>query len=310
MPRLNGQAVGDTAPFDLADRGLTLGDGLFETIAVFGGRPAALGLHLDRLCAAAAEIRLPVDRAALEREVLALAGEGDGVIRLTVTRGAGARGLAIPEASAPAVIAARGAFPPNALFSPMRLATVAVRRNPSSFVSRAKTLSYLDSVLAHDAARRAGADDALMLNTAGRVASTAMANLFAVIGGIVVTPSLDEGVLPGVTRRLTLAACREQGIHVEERPLELHEFVSADAAFAANSVRLLMPVRAIDENVMPDGTHPIVARLTAAVAASCGAPPPASGAPAKGRVRAGRRSPGRIRSATPARRCPSRAFGR
>ncbi|GLK76926.1 4-amino-4-deoxychorismate lyase [Methylopila jiangsuensis] len=276
MLRLNGQPVADVnrAPFDLADRGLTLGDGLFETIAVFGGRPAALGLHLDRLCAAAAEIRLPVDRAALEREVLALAGEGDGVIRLTVTRGAGARGLAIPDGAEPAVIAARGPYPPNALFAAVRLATVSVRRNPSSFVSRAKTLSYLDSVLAFDAARRTGADDALMLNTAGRVASTAMANLFAVVGGIVVTPSLDEGILPGVTRRLALDACRDLGIPVEERPLGLHEFVSAEAAFAANSVRLAMPVAAVDENVMPGAGHPVVARLSAAVAAACGAPHP------------------------------------
>lgn len=277
MLRLNGKPVSDAgaAPFDLADRGLTLGDGLFETIAVFDGRPAALEAHLDRICRAAAEIRLPVDRDALEREVLALAGAGDGVIRLTVTRGAGARGLAIPDAAEPTVIAARGPYPANALFAAVRLAIVPIRRNPSSFVSRAKTLSYLDSVLAHDAARRAGADDALMLNTAGRVASTAMANLFAVIGGRVVTPSLDEGILPGVTRRVALQACRDLAIPVEERALELHEFVSAEAVFAANSVRLVMPVRAVDENVMPGGTHPVVARLAAAVAAACGAPPPA-----------------------------------
>ncbi|RXF73399.1 aminotransferase class IV, partial [Hansschlegelia zhihuaiae] len=92
MLRLNGRAVeGGLAPFDLSDRGLTLGDGLFETIAVFGGRPALLRAHLDRLCAAAAEIRLPVDRALCEAEILCLAAEevGDCIVRLTVTRGGG-----------------------------------------------------------------------------------------------------------------------------------------------------------------------------------------------------------------------------
>ncbi|MGA0532324.1 aminotransferase class IV [Hansschlegelia sp. KR7-227] len=274
MHRLNGVLLdGATGPFDLGDRGLTLGDGLFETIAVFGGRPAMLGAHLDRLCAAAAEIRLAVDRAFCEAEVLALAdaaGEGDHVIRLTATRGAGARGLAIPEGATPTIVASSSPFPKEALNAPIRLATVSVRRNPTSLASRAKTLSYLDGVLAFDEAKRAGADDALMLNTHGKVGSTAMANLFAVFGSEVATPPVSEGVLPGIVRRLALETASRLGFRAVERPLMPEELEVADAVFATNSVRLVMPVTAIDGR--PTGTSDTPWRVAEGVARACGAP--------------------------------------
>ncbi|MFD1704204.1 aminotransferase class IV [Methylopila henanensis] len=273
MLRLNGAPVdGAHAVFDLADRGLTLGDGLFETIPVFGGRPVLLARHLDRLEAAAAEIRLPVDRAFCESEALALAASADGdcVIRLTVTRGAGARGLAIPDGGEPTVIAAASPYPKGALNAPIRLATVSVRRNPTSFAARAKTLSYLDSVLAFDAARRAGADDALMLNVSGRVACTAMANLFAAFDGTIVTPPVSEGVLPGVIRALVLEVCASLGLAAEERPLAVDDLFGADAVFATNSVRLVMPATALDGRAL-GGDGDAAGRLRAAVAEACGA---------------------------------------
>lgn len=274
MLRLNGTVVeGGVAPFDLADRGLTLGDGLFETIAVFSGNPAALDAHLDRLCAAAAEIRLPVDRAFCEAEALALAAEagtGDAVIRLTVTRGAGARGLAIPEDAAPAVIVSSSPYPKGALNAPVRLATVSVCRNPTSYASRAKTLSYLDGVLAFDEAKAAGADDALMLNTAGRVASTSMANLFAAFGDELVTPPVSEGVLPGIVRGMVLESAMKLGLRSIERNLSVEECSAADAIFATNSVRLVMPVAALNGLVSP--SNEIVSRVAAFVSDAFSAP--------------------------------------
>lgn len=270
MLRLNGRpSPDDLAPFDLADRGLTLGDGLFETIAVFGGRPALLDAHLDRMVAAAAEIRLPIDRAILAREVAALCeAGGDMVIRLTVTRGAGARGLAIPAEARSTVIASSSAFPAGGAFTPIRLATVGVRRNPTSFLSRAKTLAYLDNVLAYDEARRAGADDALMLNTDGRAACTAMANLFALKDGTLATPPVSEGVLPGVVRRAVLDACRAFGLAAVERPISVGELAAADAVFATNSVRLVMPVTAIDGAATRSSA--IVGRIAEAAAIAYG----------------------------------------
>lgn len=271
MLRLNGAAVEGPAPFDLGDRGLTLGDGLFETIAVFGGRPAALGQHFRRLETAAAEIDLPVDRAVFVAEIEALLkeiGRADAVIRYSVTRGGGARGLALPATPRPNVIAAASPYPADALYAPVRLATATVRRNPTSFVSRAKTLSYLDSVLAFDEAKRAGADDALMLNTDGRVASTAMANLFAVVGDELVTPPVSEGVLPGIVRGIVLS----EGFGAIERSMSPEELSTAHGAFATNSVRLVMPVTEIDGRPIP--RSPIVDMVAAAVARVCGAGPP------------------------------------
>lgn len=279
MLRLNGVLVeGGAAPFDLTDRGLTLGDGLFETIAVFAGKPALLREHLDRLCAAAAEIRLPVDRAFCEAEILALAqatGGADAVIRLTVTRGAGARGLAIPDDASPTVIAASTPYPKGVIGAPVRLATASVRRNPTSFASRAKTLSYLDSVLAFDEAKRAGADDALMLNTEGRVASTSMANIFALFGDELVTPPVSEGVLPGVVRERVLRVAIDAGLGATERKLDPIELQRADAAFATNSVRLVIPIAAIDGRSVR--TMLASERLATDVAIACGAPRSAMG---------------------------------
>ncbi len=276
MHRLNGVPVEDGAvAFDLSDRGLTLGDGLFETIAVFGGRPALLDAHLDRLAAAAAEIRLPVDRGLLEAEAAALAqGAADVVIRLTVTRGAGARGLAFPGDPAPTVIASSSPYPAGALFSAVRLAQASIRRNPTSFASRAKTLCYLDNVIAFDEARTAGADDALMLNVAGRVGSTAMANLFAILGDELVTPPLAEGVLPGIIRAAALEVAPTVGLEPVERPLTVDELMRADAAFATNSVRLVMQVKAVDGAEISGAAEPLIRRLASAVAQVCGAPPP------------------------------------
>lgn len=272
MLRLNGAAVEGPASFDLGDRGLTLGDGLFETIAVFAGRPAALGQHWRRLETAAAEIGLPVDRAVFAAEIEALLkaiGRADAVIRYSVTRGAGARGLALPAQAQPNVIAAASPYPADALYAPVRLATATVRRNPTSFVSRAKTLSYLDSVLAFDEAKRAGAEDALMLNTDGRVASTAMANLFAVIGDELVTPPVADGVLPGIVRGIVLSEFAPQAV---ERSLTPDDLASATAVFATNSVRLVMPVTEIDGR--PVGRAPVIDMVAAAVARVCGAPEP------------------------------------
>lgn len=276
MLRLNGVlAEAGAAPFDLADRGLTLGDGLFETIAVFRGRPIALGDHFRRLAAAAEEIRLPLDRHVFTREIdalLAAIGGADAVIRFTVTRGAGARGLALPADARPNVIAAASPYPADALYAPVRLATAAVRRNPTSFASRAKTLSYLDSVLAFDEARRAGADDALMLNTSENVASTAMANLFALTGDELATPPVSEGVLPGIMRATLLGEATGFGLRPVERPVAVDELFSADAVFATNSVRLVSPVTEIDGRaVAEDGA---TLRLAYALARACGAPPP------------------------------------
>ena len=128
--------------------------------------------------------------------------------------------------------------------------------------------------MAFDEARTAGADDALMLNVAGRVGSTAMANLFAILGDELVTPPLSEGVLPGIIRAAALELAPTVGLEPVERPLTVDELMRADAAFATNSVRLVMQVKAVDGAEISGAAEPLIRRLASAVAEVCGAPPP------------------------------------
>jgi branched-chain amino acid aminotransferase len=250
MIRLNGiRHDGSVVPFDLADRGLTLGDGLFETMAVFGGVVHRLDDHLRRLQLGLSVLGFEVPRERIEADLAATAAESPGsggVIRLTVTRGAGARGLLPPEEPDPTVIVSLAPFDPTQVGVPARLAVASTRRNDRSPLSRLKSLGYLDNVLALSEARGTGATDALLLNTADRVASASAANIFAVRDGRIETPPASDGVLPGVIRSRVLELAPTLGFEAMERSLDLVDLAGAEAVFLTNSVRLLQPVTEID----------------------------------------------------------------
>lgn len=266
---------GTVAPFDLTDRGLTLGDGLFETMAVFGGTVFRCAAHLDRLAAGLDALGFSVPRARLEADVAAMAARAPaagGVIRLTVTRGAGARGLAPPAAPTPTVIVALAPFSPALVGEPTTLATVSVRRNAGSPTSRLKALPYLDNVLALKEAIALGARDALMLDTAGRVACASVANVFLVRGNRIETPPATDAVLPGITRRLVLDLAPALGLMAAERSLTPDDLSSADGLFLTNSVRMVQPVTALDGRPLPDRgvADQILAAIRDTLARECG----------------------------------------
>jgi branched-chain amino acid aminotransferase len=246
---LDGRISDDTrAPFDFADRGLLLADGLFETILVIGGTPFLLDAHLERLARGAESIGMPCDRDVVLSAVRDLAGAQaePAVVRVTVTRGAGPRGLRPPAAANPTVFATSAPWSPALAFKPQTLAVSAIRRNASSPLSRLKSLSYLDNVLALEDATRGGADDALLLSTNGNVACTSAANLFVVQGDRLSTPPLSDGVLAGTMRACVLALAPDVGLNAEKKSLSLDDVRKADAAFSTNSVRLVSPIAAID----------------------------------------------------------------
>ena len=172
-------------PFD--DRGLTLGDGLFETLLAREGELEAEAAHLARLSAGCEALGLPAPDAAeagrLMRQALLDAGldQGRAAVRLTFTAGSGGRGLDRPPAPVPRLFATAAAAPRAA--GPLSLATSAVRRNDGSPAARWKTLSYLDNLLARREAQATGADEALMLNSRGEAACAAAANLFWIAEG-------------------------------------------------------------------------------------------------------------------------------
>lgn len=250
---LNGELVeAGQARVAVSDRGFTLGDGLFETLCVRGGVPLRLDAHWARLEEGARVLRLPLplDRAGVAAaiaKVLAANGLADAALRLTVSRGPGQRGLLPPQPCTPTMVLTAGPLPPAP--GPARVVVAeSVRRNPHSPLARIKALSYLDNVLARLEAEERGADDALLLNTEGRLAETTIANLFVVAAdGAVLTPPVADGALPGV-RRAELMTRRG----AVERPLGLSDLLAAREAFLTNALSI-RPLVAVDGHPIGDG---------------------------------------------------------
>ncbi len=239
----NGRPVTGALAVDPGERGLLLGAGIFETIAVFGGKAVWLAEHLDRMLAGAGILGIPADRAAIEAAVAATlpaSAHGHGILRITLTRGPGVRGLAA-NGTEPSLLVTLNPWVKGTLFAPARLKTSAIRRNETSPASRLKTLSYMDNILAAREAAAARCDDALFLNMRGEVAATTIANVFILHGGRLATPPLGAGILPGIARQKLLAAT-----HADERDIAPSELLEAEAVFLTNSLRLVRPVHALD----------------------------------------------------------------
>ncbi len=239
------------------DRGLLLGDGLFETVLSLDGRLAGYGAHYSRMLRGCAVLGLPVpdDEAMADAGVAALAeaglDKGRAAVRFTWTAGSGGRGLDRPDPIRPRLIVA--AFPAPPPRGTATLATVSVRRNEASPLSRIKSLAYLDNVLARREARAAGADEALMLNGKGQVACASAANLFWFEGDRLFTPALDCGVLDGVMRGLVLAEAAALGLEPREVDAEPGVLARVTGLFLTNSLIGVRAVSALDgKPVLPN----------------------------------------------------------
>lgn len=264
------------APIDLTDRGLTLGDGLFDTSLAQNGRTFLRQAHLARLAASAEALAIPYDPSQAAQALDALAGAiGNGIVRLTLTRGGGARGLALPKAPRPFLFGAAVPTSADAFFPALRLATSTIRRNETSPASHLKALPYLDAILALQSAKEKGADDVLFESIGGHIACLSIANIFAVFGQRLVTPPFSDGVLPGTIRALILAKAHELALVPEERSLTRADLLGADAVFATNSVRLLSPCTMLDTHSFASGDHKAVKALQSmllqAIENECGA---------------------------------------
>jgi branched-chain amino acid aminotransferase len=273
---MNGKVSADPVALDAGDRGLTLGDGLFETICVAGGVVLWRDEHFDRLERSARELAIPCARDDLVEAASALAARSSGgldVLRLTLTRGVTSRGLAA-TGTRPTLFATLSPIAAPALLRPVALALSPIRRNATAPTSRLKTLSYADNIAAARLAASVSADDALLLNGEGHVASTTIANIFLVKGDELVTPSLDQAILPGIMRSVVLALAGQAGFRPIERPVEIAELQDADAVFITNSLRLMSPVASLDGSpVGQRALHPLVERLCESFQSQCGRDP-------------------------------------
>ena len=241
----DGRLIDGPLALDPNDRGLLLGDGAFETIAVRGGKPVWLEDHLDRLLRTLIFLAIPAERETIETGVNAVLGEPNCILRITVTRGPAGRGLG-SDGTKPSVLIALSPWIEGLELAPATLVTAKTRRNEHSPASRLKTLSYIDNILAAREAAAAGAEDALMLNTQGRVVCSTICNVFMLRDGCLVTPPESEGALPGIARRHLIASAPDLGLSCEIRPIEPKELTGDAALFLTNSLRLIRPVTELD----------------------------------------------------------------
>lgn len=251
------------------DRGLLYGDGVFETMRAYGGEVFRLGDHLRRLRKSARELRLALPlpagelagaiRALIERNKLP-----DAYIRITLTRGPHSGSLALQtDLPATLIIDCRPVTPyPDAWYRRgIRLAISQSRRGTSQIAPRHKVLSYVENLLALDAARGRGADEALILTEQGHLCEGATSNIFIVCGKRILTPSDATNLLSGVTRGTVLRLCRRAGIEVAEGLFTPEDAFAADEVFITNSIMEIMPVAAIDNHAIRLCPGPTTLRL-------------------------------------------------
>jgi branched-chain amino acid aminotransferase len=240
---------GSLSHLPLDDRGLLLGDGVFDTMTSANRVVPGAGRHRERLIAAAAAIGITVDATLLRKtieDVLAEIGFRPAIVRTTISRGGAARGLWPAQAPVPTILITAQPWDLSVVGQPAALTVASEPRNQHSTLSRIKALAYLENILAaRDGALR-GADDALILNLDGKVACATVANVFTLKDGLLTTPPLADGCLDGIVRGELLDAAGGFGLRAREASLAPVDLHAADAVFLTNSVRLLRPVTRID----------------------------------------------------------------
>lgn len=250
------------------DRGFLLGDGVFETIPVFQGIPFKLLEHLERLKRGAeiTKIKLATSIEAIQSSIQELIDKNnlsnaDAIIRITLTRGPGPRGLSISLDTSPTIMMTvskwlrKPATPVHVLISKHR-------RNEFSAVYSIKSLNFLENILAKNEAETALAQDAILLNTAGNLAESTASNLFLVKDAVLSTPKISDGVLPGITREAVLSLAKKLGIKIIEASLPQKELISADEAFLTNSLVGVQPILQVDNKILGESIGPISKQLS------------------------------------------------
>lgn len=269
---LNGSLVAATdASVPVFDHGLTVGDGVFETLRTERGTPFAMTRHLVRLRRSLDGLGFALERSddELRAAMQSVADEVVGAtgsqakIRLTVTAGPGPLGSGRDDGAQTVYVA--GASLDD---WPMSGAAVTVpwRRNEHSAVAGLKTTSYAENVVALARAREHGASEALLANTAGNLCEGTGSNVFVVDGGAVRTPPLTSGCLAGVTRALVIEVARAAGVDVTEADLPLESLTTADEVFLTSSTRDVQGQHAVDGRAL-DAPGPVTRRIADAFGA-------------------------------------------
>ncbi len=265
---VNGRIINEEEPcLSVRERGFLYGDGLFETVRVYGGKPFAWERHLARLSAGCERLGIPYPGRLIAdgtRDVLRALGPADGSLRVTVTRGEAPRGLLAPPGTKPTVVITFSAgepYSPEAYGRGFRAVTVSFPRNQLSPLVRLKTLNYLENLLGKQEAAAAGADEGIFLNLKGEVAEGTISNIFLVLEDRqITTPPPESGLLPGITREWVITLAGKLGYSVCERLVFPRDFLRAREAFLTNSLLEVMPLVALDGKPVGTGSPGPVAK--------------------------------------------------
>ena len=239
------------AKISVYDHGLLYGDGVFEGIRSYNGRAFRLADHVNRLYDSARSIHLeiPISKEEMARAVvdtLAVNDIKDGYVRLVVTRGAGSLGLDPRKTTDPQIIVIADSislYPAELYEHGLKIVTAGTMRNhPAALNPRVKSLNYLNSILAKIEGTNAGCLEALMLNHKGEVAECTGDNIFLVRSGELHTPSVDAGILEGITRDAVMELARAAGITVVERAMDRHDVYTAEECFLTGTAAEVIPV--------------------------------------------------------------------
>jgi branched-chain amino acid aminotransferase len=259
---LNGEFIpSNQFKIESNDRGFLLSDGLFETMRVYNGKVLGLEDHYARLVAGAAVLKMPVPIKLEEMNAIILKlleanelSQKDATLRITLTRGSGPRGLLPPADPKPTVMVTVAPYPVSQ-HAPVKLhISNTTRRNERSPLSNIKSLCYLDNVLAKMEAVENKADDAVLLNTKDHVASASAGNIFIVTSdNKIITPRIEDGILPGITRKSVIEICKENGIPLVEQAITVEDLLAAKEVFITNSIVEIQPVASINNQLVNKG---------------------------------------------------------
>jgi branched-chain amino acid aminotransferase len=262
---LNGSLVDpDTASVSVFDHGFTVGDGVFETLKTIGGVPFAVRRHLERLRHGAERLGLdvplsdPALRSVLD-EVVTAAGVTEARVRVTVTGGVGQAGTRRSGGRPTLVVAAAPLDPWPAETTAV---TVPWPRNDMAALAGVKVTSFAENVHALAEARKVDASEAILPNTRGNLCEGTGTNVFAVVDGLLVTPPLMAGCLPGVTRALVLEVVPE----ADEDDVPMLGLADADEVLLTSTTRDVQPLRMLDGRPLPGADGPWARRAMAALA--------------------------------------------
>jgi len=264
---INGEFVpAEHATVSVFDRGFLYGDGLFETIRVYQGRPFRWQQHLERFLRGAdfLGIQPTFSTSQLTGAVMELIQRNripESLLRLNLSRGIGPRGYSTKGADSPTLVIT---LHPAPAFDPSnpprwRLITSSYRVPSDDPVALHKTCNKLPQILARAEAEAQGADEALLLNTSGEVAEAASGNCFWVEGGVVCTTPLISGILAGVTRAFVLELCESLKLSVCEKAIRPKTLLLADGVFLTMSSLEVVPVISLDGTALP--VSPLVEKI-------------------------------------------------